>query len=445
MSLATFDPALYSVFTFSSWAFDERSMTVLLTYSLGGGLDFAETVDLASLPPPTTGAQRQALDRVFTLLHLIAGTSYYKLAAPKGVSMSGAPVTPGQARLAEEVYKGGLAEFAWTNRNSNVLELAFAPGAEPQDPLLLGTSDKVLVPVGGGKDSIVALELLGRAGVDAVAFSVGTARSITESAVRAGVEHFAVTRQIDPKVDQLNSAGALNGHIPVTAINSALACVAAILLKCSSVAMSNEFTASGSNLEWNGVSVNHQWSKGLEFERSLAGHLRAEVAQDLNYFSLLRPLSELAIAKVFSTMPEYFDVFVSCNRYYRRTGATPSWCGECDKCRFVFLILAPWLSPEVLIRIFGTNLLDKSDAIAQFKTLAGLNGIRPFDCVGEVDEVYAAVAALAKDSAWAQTPVIAALSSAIGGIDADEAMRSAVGYHDVGLPPRFDEIVRAAL
>jgi hypothetical protein len=445
MSLATFDPALYSVFTFSGWAFDERSMTALLNYSLGDGLDFAETIDLTSLPPPTTDAQRQALERLFTLLHLVAGTSYYKIAAPRRTSASGAPVTPGQAGLAEKVYKDGLAEFAWTNRNSNVLELAFAPNAPAQGPLLLGTSDKVLVPVGGGKDSIVTLEVLGRAGVDAVAFSVGTARPIIESAARAGVKHFAVTRQIDPKVDQLNSAGALNGHIPVTAINSVLACIAAVLLECSSVAMSNEFTASGSNLEWNGVSVNHQWSKGLEFERTLAAHMRTEVAQDLNYFSLLRPLSELAIAKVFSRMPEYFDVFVSCNRYYRRTGGTPSWCGECDKCRFVFLILAPWLSPEALVPIFGNNLLDNPDAIAQYKTLAGLNGIRPFDCVGEVDEVYAAIAALAKDSAWSQTAVIAGLSSAIGDIDADTAMRDALAYHDVGLPPRFDEIVRAAV
>ena len=379
------------------------------------------------------------------MVHLFAGTSYYKIAAPKKVSFSGTTVTPGEAELAEKVFKNGLAEFAWTNRNGNVLELTFTSNAQSQAAVILGTSDKVLVPVGGGKDSIVTLELLRRAGIETVAFSVGTAKSITDTAARAGVNYASISRQIDPQIDQLNADGALNGHIPVTAINSALACVAAILLDCSSVVMSNEFTASGANLEWNAVQVNHQWSKGLEFERSLAAHIESEIADDLHYFSLLRPLSEIAIARLFSSMTNYFDVFVSCNRYYRRTGRTESWCGQCDKCRFVFLILAPWLSPEILGRIFGANLLDDASAIAPYQTLAGLKGIRPFDCVGDVSEVHAAIAQLDTDSAWMQTPVIAALSRQLGDIRADVAMSDALAYHDVGLPPRFDEILRATL
>jgi hypothetical protein len=445
MSVATFDPALYDVFTFSGWDFDEQSMALSLSYRLGDGLDFVETVDLSSLPRPRTEAQRDAVKRLFTLVHLFAGTSYYKLAAPRKVLLLETPVTPGEARLAEQVFQNGLAEFAWSNDNRNVLGLQFLSNAQPQEPVHLGAGEKVLVPVGGGKDSIVTLELLRRAGIEAVAFSVGTARSIAGTTARAGVEYVSVKREIDAQVGQLNAAGALNGHIPVTAINSALACVAAVLLECSSVVMSNEFTASGSNLEWDGVKVNHQWSKGLEFERSLAAQIGSEVAQDLNYFSLLRPLSELAIAKLFSKMPEYFDVFISCNRYYRRTGNTPSWCCECDKCRFVFLILAPWLSPEVLAGVFGANLLDNPGVITEYETLAGWNGIRPFDCVGEVGEVHAAVVALAKDPEWSKTFVIAALSGRLGDIDAATAMRDALAYHDVGLPPRFDEIVRATL
>jgi UDP-N-acetyl-alpha-D-muramoyl-L-alanyl-L-glutamate epimerase len=444
MSVAAFDPAVYTGFTFSGWNFDEPSMTLSLRYRLGDGLDFVETVDFSSLPAPASEPQRAALQRTFSLLHLLAGTSYYKLASPPHISVGETAVTPGAAGLAEMVFRNGLAEFAWSNQNRNVLALSFEPTAPAPAPVGLMRSGKALVPVGGGKDSIVTLELLRRAGIDAVAFSVGTAASIAQTAAIAGVGHRFVTRRIDAQVARLNASGALNGHVPVTAINSALACAAAILLECSTVVMSNEFTASGANVEWEGVGVNHQWSKGLQFEQALSSYLEDEVSADLGYLSLLRPLSELAIARLFAKMPQYFGVFISCNRYYRRSGATPSWCGECDKCRFVFLVLAPWLAPATLTGIFGANLLDDGNALPAYEVLAGMKGIRPFDCVGEAAEVHAALKALAANPAWKDAAVVAALAPRLKG-PAETLMNDALEFHEVGLPPRFEEVVRAAL
>src|SRR3546814_12857619 len=91
-----------------------------------------------------------------------------------------------------------------------------------------------------------------------------------------------------------------SGHIPVTAINSAILVFAAVLLDADQVVFSNERSASyGSLIEGTGE-VNHQWSKGWAFERDFGAHVQREVAADLHYYSLLRPLSELAVARQFA-------------------------------------------------------------------------------------------------------------------------------------------------
>src|SRR5690606_38620539 len=183
-------------------------------------------------------------------------------------------------------------------------------------------------------------------------------------------------------------------HIPVTAINSAILAFAAVVLDADQVVFSNERSASyGSLIEGTGE-VNHQWSKGWAFEQALAGYLRRSVAADLRYYSLLRPLSELAVARQFAKIDRYDAWFSSCNRNFHLLGERPTsrWCGVCPKCHFVFLALAPFMPKPRLVAIFGRNLLDDAGQVAGYDALMEYRDHKPFECVGEARESRAAMA-----------------------------------------------------
>ncbi|HEX3617927.1 MAG TPA: hypothetical protein VHU61_15405, partial [Solirubrobacteraceae bacterium] len=169
------------------------------------------------------------------------------------------------------------------------------------------------------------------------------------------------------------------------------------------VLMANERSASAGNFIWNGVEVNHQFSKSRRAERLLAGAV-AEIEGAPQIFSILRPASELAIARAFARLEQYHPVFTSCNRVFQlnpeeRLG---SWCCDCDKCRFVFLALAPFLTPDQLVAIFGQDMLDDPSQFDGFALLTATGGDKPFECVGEVEECLAAIEILSRHTLWQQ-------------------------------------------
>jgi hypothetical protein len=265
-----------------------------------------------------------------------------------------------------------------------------------------------LVPIGGGKDSLVSVELLRKAGEPFAVTWVGRSELIRACALATGQPMLAIGRELAPELFELNRRGAWNGHIPVTAINSAILVCAALLYGYDAVVFSNESSASVGNLQHGEIEVNHQWSKGLVFESAFAEYLEAHVAADLRYYSLLRPLSELAVAQRFAALTRYHGLFSSCNRNFRLLGERPSWrwCGQCPKCRFVFLALAPFLAKPALLDIFGRNLLDEVEQIEGFEALAEFGAAKPFECVGEGRETRAALARLAERADWREDVVV---------------------------------------
>jgi hypothetical protein len=205
----------------------------------------------------------------------------------------------------------------------------------------------------------------------------------------------------------LNARGALNGHVPVTAIVSLLALATAVLHGHERVVMANERSASQASVHWRGIDVNHQWSKSYAFEQGLRAALGAEVVRGVDYFSVLRPASELTIARAFARMPAYHDAFTSCNSVFRLTGeAGGGWCCDCPKCRFVFLALAPFMRPAQLVGIFGLDLLEQSDQIPGFMALCGFQADKPFECVGEREESVAAFRLLCESPEWRDHAVV---------------------------------------
>ena len=278
------------------------------------------------------------------------------------------------------------------------------PAAQP-----LGLREHALVAIGGGKDSLVSIEALRGAGVDQTVTWIGGSQLIAACAARTGLPTLNIGRALAPELFEYNRQGAWNGHIPVTAINSAIMVLAALLHGVDQVVFSNERSASyGSMIPGTGE-VNHQWSKGWAFESAFGAYVQSHVAADLQYHSLLRPLSELAVARQFARTDHYDAHFSSCNRNFHLLGERPTnrWCGVCPKCHFVFLALAPFMPKPRLVGIFGRNLLDDANQTGGFDALLEYQDHKPFECVGEGQESRAAMAALGDRPEWREDAIVA--------------------------------------
>ena len=365
------------------------------------------------------------------LVFLLSGVSYYKTAAPPVIDFGTTALTQAEESFLREFYLQGLAEFAYRNN----LELAplrlvshggddppqtpaFSPGGTtppdppahgglppPRTPRPLGPPSgglRALVPFGGGIDSIVTVEQVRRQ-ADVALFVVSRPAdrfdAIEQPAAVTGLPVVRAEREIDPQLLRSAELGFLNGHVPVTGILSAIAVLAAVLTGRDAVVMSNEWSASIPTLELGGHPVNHQYSKSEEFEAAFRGVLADQgsgVARLPEYFSWLRDRTELWVGREFAGLTRYHDSFRSCNKafYTERARRFAYWCGQCDKCCFIDLILAPFLPAGTLRRIFAVagEPLDDPGLAAKFRSLLGA-GAKPFECVGEVTECRAAVAA----------------------------------------------------
>jgi len=419
-----------------------------LVYAFDDGPELVERIvfpDAPALAPERSRAFAAALD----LLHLVAGVSYYKAGVPGELRVESSALDDATAAFLDALYLHGLGEFAYHNTLDLRGRIRFPSAEAAKDAIpALDLPRRSLIPIGGGKDSLVSVEILRSAGEDTTAAWVGNSPLIAACAGRTGLPALNIRRELSPVLFEYNKAGAYNGHIPVTAINSAILAVAAVLYGYDAIAFSNERSASSATLEYDGQPVNHQWSKSWEFERAFGELLQSRVAADLRYYSLLRPLSELAVAERFARDTRYDDVFSSCNRNFRILGPKPAdrWCGQCPKCHFVFLALAPFMPKPRLLGIFGRNLLDDDSLAPAFDALMEYRDHKPFECVGEGSESRAAMAALAQRAEWREDALVARFADEIAPqLDPREptldALLLAGGEHRI--PPRLSSFVDA--
>jgi hypothetical protein len=414
------DPRQAEAFRFVRREF--RGGIAEFVYAFDDGPELVERIRFPQAPA-TPALGTTALEAALDLLHLVAGVSYYKAGVPGEIRVESAMLDRPTAAFLDTLYLHGLGEFAYHNRLDLRGRIRFphvdAAGTAGVPPMHGAEADsgawRTLVPIGGGKDSLVSVEILKSAGVDATAVWVGNSPLIATCAAATGLPLLNIGREISPVLFEYNKQGALNGHVPVTAINSAILAAAAVLYGFDAIAFSNERSASSATLEYDGQPVNHQWSKGWEFEQALHALLASRVSPRLHYYSLLRPLSELAVAARFARSTRYDGVFSSCNRNFRILGPRPAdrWCGQCPKCHFVFLALAPFMSKPRLLGIFGRNLLDVPGLAADFDALMEYRDHKPFECVGEGRESRAAMAALAARAEWREDALVARFAEEI--------------------------------
>ncbi|MFU8878010.1 MAG: hypothetical protein ACNA7E_07695 [Wenzhouxiangellaceae bacterium] len=417
------NPSQIESLEFSGRDFDPESGRLSLRFVLRGGgvsLDLEERFEFGSVQ--LSPGRESALEAALDLLHWIAGVSYWKVACRGELRFVNREPDQFQANALEQIYRHGLAELAWRNELAGRywprIEAGSAKAAAPATAI--GLADRVLVPLGGGKDSLVALERLRTAGHEIATVQIGSAPLIGAVAHGTGLPHRVIRRRLPPELSELNRAGALNGHVPITAINAAALAVAALLWDFGAVAFANERSADiPTRLADDGSGINHQYAKSFAFECLFDDWIRRSVASDLDVFSLIRRWSELAVCREFAGLDRYHGVFSSCNRNFHLDGPrTARWCGDCPKCRFVFLGLAPFLARDSLVEIFGRDLLADNQQAQGFAELLEVEGgARPFECVGEALESRAALQMISELPDWHGHAMVTRLRQAFEPLD----------------------------
>ena len=436
-------------FRIESPSFDPASGEARFPYALNA-LTFTEVLTLPRGADAEASAS-PAFQKLLGLTALVLGVSYFKLRAPFAIEAPSIPLTEAERAFVIDVYENGLGEFYARNQLSRFgrLTLSAPEDAVARKPAVT-LPERTLLPIGGGKDSLVSVDLLTHTGQAFTPFAVNPKGPIVTSVEAIGTAPLYVTRTLDPEMIRLGQQpGYYNGHVPSTAINSMIASLCALLFGYDQIVLSNERSASEGNVMFDGRETNHQYSKSLGFELLIADTLGNATGGALKYFSLLRPYSEARIASLFTKERKFDAVFSSCNRNFRLNGNDgPLWCGECPKCHFVFLIFAPFMAKDRLLRIVGKNLLDEPANEQSFRELAGLTGQKPWECVGEILEAAACFYTLTRHADWHEAAVVRAVKADLFAQYGEEKLQRAMAEcltdsHDHHIPPALAAKVAA--
>lgn len=381
----------YPLFIYESFSIEDDAggLKIQFEFKVGEKYCFRPQIHIPSHPAFTTKLSGSLLESLVFHIGMVEMISYWKAFCSQRILVKPFALDEGQQQWWKKLFLHGLGEFFFTNgitvSGDELLDFEFSKGASPiqklHSPLL---NRRVLVPVGGGKDSAVTLELLRQFSADNLAVVVnqrGATRQVLEAAGYQAGQVIDIHRSIDPLLLELNQQGFLNGHTPFSALLAFVCSLAGCLSGSRYIALSNESSANEPSIP--GTTINHQYSKSLEFERDFRNYFSSNIFEGLEYFSFLRPLNELQIAALFSRIKYVHPVFKSCNAGSK----TDSWCGKCSKCLFTFIILSPFLTQTEMLKIFGQDLFEDKSLISLMDQLSGASENKPFECVGTLDEV----------------------------------------------------------
>lgn len=330
-------------------------------------------------------------------LGLIELMSYWKATCSPQITLSCGTLNAEQVAWWQDLFWQGLGEFRYRNQielgtaTSFVTFHSTQPAATPLN-LDLPLQNRIAVPLGGGKDSVVTLELLHAASKPIWMWAVNAIPATHRiAALNPQLEFVNIQRQLDPQLLELNQQGFLNGHVPISANFAFISSFVAVAYDSSQTAVSNEQSANENTLVWNNEDINHQYSKSYQFEKKFRDYSQRYLINSAEYFSFLRPLHEIQIGKLFSSMHQYHQAFRSCNVGQK----TDSWCSKCGKCLFAYLMLAPFIDEIQLHQtIFDHNLLEDPDLVSIALSLIHPDLSKPWDCVGTRLESQVACAVL---------------------------------------------------
>lgn len=377
-------------FIFKSYEFNESDSSAQFTYGFDDGQTFNEVVKFKV----DDNYDKKVLDKALFLAFVVIGVSYYKTFPTRTVELS-VPIDKWQADFFDKVYQEGLGQFAFENDLTRHDLAHFTASDYANNEPIAYHGAGVLALQSGGKDSILTASMLRKNNIDFTSFYISSSDFHPSVIDEIGDELIIVKRSIDRDgLINASKEGAKNGHVPITYIVQSLAVIQAILAGKNHVLTSIAHEGEEPHASIDDLAVTHQWSKTWMAEKMFNEYISKYVSSDLHIGSPLRPYSELRVAELFVTnsWEKYGHQFSSCNVANYQQGSDNSvlkWCGNCPKCANSYLLFAPFLPASELKAIFDNqDLFAKPSLVHTFKGLLGVDDVpKPFECIGEIDEL----------------------------------------------------------
>ncbi len=381
---------VFDAFTVSA---DPSRLAVDYFYSAPPDLRFKSSITFDRLPGETL-LSPQALENLLFHIGLVESFSYWKATCSPILEVRPGRLNADQTAWWKNLLLHGMGEYFYVNRipfsAPDFVTILAASGGDAPPPFRGELRRGLLIPLGGGRDSAVAAKLVQDDGMQPGFMILNEIPAALRVAKTLGCPHpILVRRALDPLILDLNRQGFLNGHVPFSATLAFLNAACLALYGYSVIGIANEKSSDEGNISYEGQTINHQYSKSSAFESSFNDYLNRYLLADARYLSLVRPLYELQIGRMFAHLDALHGAVSSCNRLQ----SVGKWCGECPKCLSVFATTYPFVELDALRNIFGSD--DFFDRPHCAQTLAGLTGLgenKPFECVATYEETVCALA-----------------------------------------------------
>lgn len=380
------------IFSYDRYELDDRELKFFYSYQKNGQEigAFCENYKL----PISVDVKDPLTKYILQILHLIVGVSYYK--SLLGEVHTSYKLNKDEAAYLNDVFDNGFGELAYLNKITDSIRPFTANSDHSASPKDLH-GDGAILGIGGGKDSIVAGELLKKLRVSTATMDMATRDNRGQAGAVMdimGFDQLTIERYVDTKIVSFTDEHRGNhGHIPFSALLAWFGVLLAYATNKRYIMMANESATSTGNTTWNGRVVNHQWTKSYEFETITQNFIHTTIASDIWYFSPIRPYSSLAVIALFVSWGEkYYETLTSCNFVLRiDPDKRPNnrWCGVCPKCLSTWLLLSSWLDVKQLEKMFSKNLFDDTSLKPLLMELLDLEGHKPLNCVGTSEELRA--------------------------------------------------------
>jgi len=427
---------------------DENSIIIKYEFEIPNLVTFQPKIEIFKKDIKFKNINSNLVKNIVFNLGMVEAISYWKCVCPENIIIECGNLNDEQINWFKKLYYLGLGEFRYINNikiSQNEMVNIKCNNNETFN-IIENTDEHVgtIIPIGGGKDSTVTLELLKESRENNYCLMIGGKEPSIESAKIAGYNDnkiIEIKRTIDKNLIELNKQGYLNGHTPFSAMLAFLSYLVAYLTGKKYIALSNESSANETNIE--GENINHQYSKTFEFEQDFREYANKYLKANVEYFSMLRPINELQIAMLFAENKKYHKIFKSCN-----VGSKSfpwRWCCNCPKCLFVYIILSPFLYKDELIEIFGEDLFTKKELLNTFIELCGYGKTKPFECVGTFKEVNFAINKTIQNLKDEELPYLLKYYNDNYKTDYIEEDLTKEYNTDNNLPNEFDEILRGKI